>query len=273
MPELPEVEAVRRGLEDRLVGKSLTEVRVREPRLRRPVPPLSPWVGRRLLRVERRGKYLLWRFDEGTLLVHLGMSGHFAFAAPEVPPGRHDHVDFLFEENLLRYTDPRRFGLILPLDAAAERALEARLGLEPWDARLTPALARERVQERRRAIKEVLLAGDVVVGAGNIYACEALFHAGIHPDRPAGTLGEEDWARLLAALRAVFEAAIAAGGTTLRDHRTVEGKGGEYRDRLAVYGREGEPCPRCAEPVRRVLQGGRSTFFCPVCQSPGRTAW
>jgi len=266
MPELPEVEAVRRGLEERLVGNILTEVRVREPRLRRPVPSLAPWIGRRLLRVERRGKYLLWRFAEGTLLVHLGMSGRLAFVAPDEPPGRHDHLDFLFEGILLRYTDPRRFGLVAPLDAAAEWALEARLGLEPWDERLTPAWACAKVQGRRRAIKEVLLSGDVVVGAGNIYACEALFHAGIHPGRPAGTLGEEDWARLLAALRAVFEAAIAAGGTTLRDHRTVEGKGGEYRDRLAVYGREGEPCPNCGTPVRRVTQGGRSTFFCPLCQ-------
>lgn len=273
MPELPEVEAVRRGLDERLAGARLTEVQVREPRLRQPVPALAAWVGRRLLRVERRGKYLLWRFDEGTLLVHLGMSGHFTFVAPEVPPGRHDHVDFLFEEHLLRYGDARRFGLILPLEADAERALEARLGLEPWDARLTPEFARERVQGRRRAIKEVLLSGDVVAGAGNIYACEALFLAGIAPDRPAGTLDEEDWARLLAALRAVFEAAIAAGGTTLRDHRTVAGKGGEYRGRLSVYGREGEPCPRCGAPVRRVVQGGRSTFFCPVCQPPGRTAW
>lgn len=269
MPELPEVEAVRRGLEDRLVGKSLTEVRVREPRLRRPVPLLASWVGRRLLRVERRGKYLLWRFDEGTLLVHLGMSGRIAFVAPDVPPGRHDHLDFLFAETLLRYTDPRRFGLVEPLDAAAERTLEARLGFEPWDERLTPAWARAKVQGRRRAIKEVLLAGDVVVGAGNIYACEALFLAGIPPGRPAESLDEGDWARLIAALRAVFEAAIAAGGTTLRDHRTVEGKGGEYRGRLAVYGREGEPCPRCATPVRRVTQGGRGTFFCPSCQRSG----
>lgn len=273
MPELPEVEAVRRGVEERIAGRCLTEVRVREPRLRRPVPPLAPWIGRRLLRVERRGKYLLWRFAEGTLLVHLGMSGRLAFVAPDVPPGRHDHVDFLFEGSLLRYTDPRRFGFIAPLDADAERAMEARLGLEPWDERLTPAWARAKVRGRRRAVKEVLLFGDVVAGAGNIYACEALFLAGIHPGRPAETLDEDDWARLLAALRALFEAAIAAGGTTLRDHRTVAGEAGAYRGRLAVYGREGEPCPRCATPVRRVVQGGRSTFFCPVCQPPERTAW
>lgn len=274
MPELPEVEVVRRGLERSVLGHTVRAARVREPRLRWRVPDelARSLSGASLRAVERRGKYLLLDFGRGTLLVHLGMSGNFRFltTAASETPGRHDHVDLEFEHGTLRYHDPRRFGAMLWHDADAGPVLAhpllAPLGAEPLSDAFDGALLHRQTRSRPGAIKPVLLGGAVVVGVGNIYASESLFRAGIRPTTPARRIALARCERLAAAIRETLAEAIARGGSTLRDFVSSEGAAGCYQTASLVYGRAGEPCRTCGEPVRALRQQQRSTYYCPRCQ-------
>lgn len=273
MPELPEVETVRRGLDAVFVGRTLRTVVARRPDLRWPIPTDldSRLAGATLRAVRRRSKYLLLDFDKGTLILHLGMSGTLRHREPGEPPGRHDHVDLDFGDRLLRFHDPRRFGAVLwsdqdPADQQAAHPLFARLGIEPFDPRFDGALLYAGLRGRRVAIKQVLLAGTVVVGVGNIYACESLFLAGIRPTRMAGRLRRVDCERLAEAIRLTLSRAIEAGGTTLKDFVSSGGESGYFQLQVHVYGRAGLPCTVCGTAVRMIRQQQRATFFCPVCQ-------
>ena len=250
-------------------------VTVRDPRLRWPVPPRLPALlaGRTVERIRRRGKYLLWEFAHGTLISHLGMSGAWRVwpRRRTVPPaGTHDHVDVLFTAACVRLTDPRRFGALLWHDArngnVTAHPLLAGLGIEPFDARFDGAWLYRHTRSRAAAIKQVLLAGDVVVGVGNIYASESLFRARISPKRQARRIGLVRYEALATAVREVLTEAIAVGGSTLRDFVGADGADGYFMLDARVYDRAGQPCRVCATPIVRVVQGQRATFFCRVCQ-------
>lgn len=269
MPELPEVEVTRRSFAERIRGARIVSVRLGKP-LRWPLGrEPGRLAGRVVVEVLRRGKYLWLALDEGGLLLHLGMSGSLSFSRDAPPAGPHDHFDLSTTQGLLRLHDPRRFGAVVwssALDADPARKLLSTLGVEPFDEAFTGAYLRARLRGRRTAIKQALLAGDVVVGVGNIYACEALFRAGIDPRTPAGRLGPLRCERLAEAVRQTLQAAVEAGGSTLRDFRDTHGRGGQFQLMAQVYEREGRPCPRCATALRRIVQGQRSTYFCPGCQ-------
>ncbi|ABM96186.1 bifunctional DNA-formamidopyrimidine glycosylase/DNA-(apurinic or apyrimidinic site) lyase [Methylibium petroleiphilum] len=277
MPELPEVEVTRLSLVDRLRGAEIAGVRVGKP-LRWPLGCApSTLVGRRLLDVNRRGKYLWFALgarpgvaaDDGGLLLHLGMSGSLNLSTHAEPPGPWDHFDLATSHGLLRLTDPRRFGAAVwssSRDEGAAGKLLAGLGVEPLEAGFTAALLHARLRGRRVAVKQALLAGDIVVGVGNIYASEALFLAGIDPRTPGHRISLARCERLVDAVRAVLARAVAVGGSTLRDFRDAHGLGGAFQNEARVYGREGEPCTTCGGTVRRIVQGQRSTYFCPHCQ-------
>jgi formamidopyrimidine-DNA glycosylase len=270
MPELPEVEVTRRGIAAALRGARVTSVRLGKP-LRWPlgVDP-ARLVGAPVGDITRRGKYLWLPLDPtGGLLLHLGMSGSLALLHAAPPAGPHDHFDLATDRGTLRLNDPRRFGAVVwapAIDAEPAATLLARLGAEPFDPALTPAGFHAALHARRAPIKAVLLAGDVVVGAGNIYACEALFQAGIHPALRADRISRPRAERLLAAVRTTLARALELGGSTLRDFTDVHGMSGAYQASAAVYGREGQACTRCGKAVRRLVQGQRSTFFCSGCQ-------
>jgi formamidopyrimidine-DNA glycosylase len=282
MPELPEVEVTRRGIEMPLLGATVHRLRLGKP-LRWPLG-CTPGrlAGARVGAVQRRGKYLwlpLERPDgegaEGGLLLHLGMSGSLAWLdgrAAQAPFGAHDHFDLVTERGTLRLTDPRRFGAVVyskGLDQAPAAELLAKLGAEPFDTSFTAAHFHAALRGRRAPIKAVLLAGNVVVGAGNIYACEALYRAGIHPATPAQRLGRERAGRLLQSVRETLAQAVVLGGSTLRDFADAHGAAGAFQEQgAAVYGREGLPCGRCGGAIRRIAQGQRSTYYCPRCQRP-----
>jgi formamidopyrimidine-DNA glycosylase len=269
MPELPEVETARRSFAQRIQGARVTQVRQGKP-LRWPLgcAPQS-LVGQKVGGVTRRGKYLWLPLERGGLLLHLGMSGSLAFADHCEAPGPHDHFDLVTSQGTLRLTDPRRFGAVvwsaaIEVDPAAQ--LLARLGLEPFDPEFTGAYLHARLRGRRVAIKQALLAGGIVVGAGNIYACEALFEAGIDPRTVAHRISRPRCERLAAAVRNTLQTALHLGGTTLRDFRDAHGMAGQFQQQARVYGRQGLTCQVCATPIRRIVQGQRSTFFCPGCQ-------
>lgn len=278
MPELPEVEVTRRALAPDVEGGIIRALVLRERRLRWPVPAnLSQrLVGRRLLRLERRGKYLLWRFERGTLVSHLGMSGSWRVHRDQAPaPGPHDHLDLVVEQadglRILRLTDPRRFGFLL-WQGDGERGLRrnarlARLGVEPFGSEFDGAYLYAHTRGRRGAIKTVLLAGEIVVGVGNIYASESLFESGIDPRTPAQRLSRRRCDRLAQAVRTVLARAIEVGGSSLRDFVGVDGRSGYFMLDAQVYERNGLGCRRCRTArIRRIIQGGRATYFCPRCQ-------
>jgi len=278
MPELPEVEVTRRTIAPEVEGGIIGAVELRERRLRWPVPPGLPQrlAGRRLERIERRGKYLLWRFEHGTLLSHLGMSGSWrVYRDSAPPPGRHDHFDLVIEHprgrRILRLTDPRRFGALLWVAGGDEplrrNALLSHLGIEPFDPGFDGAFLHLNTRGRRTSIKQLLLSGSVVVGVGNIYASESLFEAGIDPRTAAWRLSAPRSGRLADAIRAVLGRAIEAGGSSLRDFIGADGRSGEFIDTARVYGRYGLVCLRCRKAtIRRVVQAGRATYLCPGCQ-------
>ena len=275
MPELPEVETVRRGLEIAMAGKRLIKVEQRRPDLRRPFPPdfALRLTGRRVESLARRAKYLTLHLDDSSvLLIHLGMSGRMLIGPIDTQaPGTHDHVRFEIEGGTrVVFNDARRFGLmdLFPLAALAAHPLLRDLGPEPLDDDFTAKELGVRIAGRSSAIKVVLLDQTVVAGIGNIYASEALFRAAIAPERPAETLTKKELARLVPAIKAVLQEAIAAGGSTLRDHRRPDGELGYFQHAFAVYDREGEPCPGCTcrEGIRRLVQGGRATFYCAARQ-------
>lgn len=272
MPELPEVEVVRKGLQERLPGAVVRRVEVRASALRWPVPQDLPELlrGRAPLAVERRGKYLMLRFPEGCLIVHLGMSGTLRFLQGAPAPGRHDHVDIGFDDGVLRYHDPRRFGAMLWHPSAdgevlAHPLLRA-LGVEPFSDAFDGALLHRATRGRRVPVKQLLLAGRVVVGVGNIYASECLFRAGILPSTPAGRLGRERCERLAQAVRSTLADAIARGGSTLRDFVATDGAIGHFQRDADVYGRAGLPCRKCGAPIRTRTDQQRATYWCPRCQ-------
>jgi len=269
MPELPEVETTRRGLETHITGREIAALRVRETRLRWPITAhVRPGVtGRRIERLERRAKYLLLRLDNGCLIIHLGMSGSLRFLPQAAEPGKHDHYDIeLTGGGIVRYNDPRRFGSLHYSTAPEAHPLLAALGPEPlseaFDGRLLWQLSRG----RRTAVKSFIMDSHVVVGVGNIYASEALFRAGIHPARPAGRISLARYEQLAAAIKAVLADAIRSGGTTLRDFVGGDGKPGYFRQSLAVYERAGEPCRLSGHPIRRRVIGQRASYYCPGCQ-------
>lgn len=269
MPELPEVETTRRGLLPHLLGRRVRGAVVRNGCLRWPV---TRDLGRKLrgeevLAIRRRGKYLLFDFPHGHLLVHLGMSGRLSLLPDDAPVRVHDHVDVQLEgRQVLRLTDPRRFGAVLWMRDPARHALLRDLGLEPLEAEFTGEALTLLARGRSVAVKQFLMNGRIVTGVGNIYAAEALFRAGIHPLRSVARISRDRWDRLAAAVRETLEAALAAGGTTLRDFASADGAPGYFRGQCAVYGREGKPCIRCGTPIRARRQGQRSTFYCPACQ-------
>ncbi len=271
MPELPEVETTRRGIAPHILGQRVQAVQVRDPRLRWPVPAdlQEQLVGQQVEAVDRRGKYILVRFQSGHLLVHLGMSGRLrVLPGPGVPPDRHDHYDIVFVSGAtLRYTDPRRFGTCLWLagEPGAHWLLRG-LGPEPLDAGFDGAHLHRSGAGRRVAVKNLLMNAQVVVGVGNIYANEALYRAGIDPRRAAGRIARARYDRLADAVKAVLAEAIEQGGTTLRDYYRGDGSPGFFALHLGVYGRQGERCRVCGDAVRQVVVGQRSTYYCPSCQ-------
>lgn len=270
MPELPEVETVRRAIEPGLCGRRIERVVVREPRLRWPVQRrlVRELPGQCIQAVRRRGKYLLLRLDAGTLLIHLGMSGSLRISSPKHQPGSHDHLDIQFsQDHLLRLHDPRRFGSIhwTRTDPARHWLLRD-LGPEPLGPAFDGVYLYARTRGRRVAIKNLLMNARIIAGLGNIYANEALYAAGVHPARVAGRLSAARCERLAAAVRKVLERAIAAGGTTLRDFHEPSGRPGYFYIALKVYGHGGEPCPGCGTTLRRLQQTHRATFYCPRCQ-------
>jgi formamidopyrimidine-DNA glycosylase len=279
MPELPEVEVTRRSIAARLRGARVLSVRVGKP-LRWPLGCAPEGlVGSRLGEVMRRGKYLWLPLQrdaarqhagmDGGLLLHLGMSGALAVHDAAAEPGPHAHFDLGTTQGLLRLTDPRRFGAVLwspGIDEAPAAGLLAHLGAEPFDPALTPQVLHAACRRRKVAIKTLLLGGQVVVGAGNIYACEALFRAGIDPRTRCDRLSLPRCTRLLAALRETLGRALELGGSTLRDFSDAHGVAGAFQAEALAYGREGQTCLRCGATVRRIVQAQRSTFFCPACQ-------
>ena len=269
MPELPEVEVTRQSFRERIHGARVTAVRLGKP-LRWPLGcEPSALVAQTVGDVARRGKYLWLALDDGGLLMHLGMSGSLAFSDAPGDAGAHDHFDLVTTRGTLRLTDPRRFGAVVwspAPDAGMAAKLLAGLGLEPFDPAFTGAHLHAALKRRRVAVKLALLSGDIVVGAGNIYACEALFAAGIDPRTRSDRVSLARCERLAAAIRDTLARALALGGSTLRDFRDAHGMAGEFQLQAQVYGRAGEACGHCGTTIRRVVQGQRSTFFCPSCQ-------
>ena len=271
MPELPEVEITRRGVAPYVIDQKIVRVEVRESRLRWPVPDAlaEELPGRRFASVGRRAKYLLFQCDSGVLLVHLGMSGSLRMTPENEPPGKHAHVDIVFDSgSALRFTDPRRFGSMLWQPAGArEHPLLLGLGPEPLGDEFDGSLLYRKSRGRKSAVKNLIMDSHTVVGVGNIYACEALFLAGIHPARAGGRISAERYEKLAEAIRLVLGDAIRAGGTTLRDFSGGDGKPGYFKQQLNVYGRGGEECVRCSAILREIRLGQRSTVFCPACQT------
>jgi formamidopyrimidine-DNA glycosylase len=276
MPELPEVEVTRRGVAPHIEGRVVEQAVLRREGLRWPFPPgLSELLaGRRIIATGRRGKYLLIEFEHGTLIVHLGMSGHLRVLPPGIEPRKHDHFDLVVTgpegRQVLRLHDPRRFGAVLwhgkDEGDLEEHMLLRGLGVEPLGEGFSGELLWRETRKRNAPIKQVLLAGDIVVGVGNIYACESLFRAGINPKTPAARISRTRYDRLAEAIKDILAAAIVQGGSTLRDFIAVNGQSGYFQQTYFVYDRAGVPCRNCGSPVRQIKQGQRSTFYCVQCQ-------
>lgn len=271
MPELPEVETTLRGLIPHLLGRQVIQVLVRTPALRWPLPGhLAELLsGQTILGLSRRAKYLLIAFEQGTVLLHLGMSGHLRMVPSHTPAGKHDHIDLqLSDGQQLRYHDPRRFGALLWIEQEDlhTHPLLSRLGPEPFAPEMTGGYLYSHARGRRVTVKSFIMDQRIVVGVGNIYASEALFRAGIHPQRAAGRVSRARFDALAAAMREVLSAAIAAGGTTLRDFSNAAGRPGYFSQQLRVYGRSGQPCPNCGAFLCQQRIAQRASYFCPHCQ-------
>jgi len=270
VPELPEVETTRRGIRSALRGRRITGMVLREPRLRWPVDAslVTNLPGQQVRDVRRRAKYLLIELEHGTLIAHLGMSGSLRVLPLATPLLTHDHYDLVLDSGrCLRFNDPRRFGSLLWVtDDPEAHALLKDLGPEPLERDFHADYLARKARSRKVAIKQFLMDQRVVVGVGNIYASEALFRAGINPRRAAGRVTRPQFERLVQAVQAVLGEAIRQGGTTLRDYVNAEGTPGYFRQKLYVYERAGERCRQCGAAIRQVVQGQRSTYFCPRCQ-------
>lgn len=271
MPELPEVETTARGIAPYITGVTLTGIDIRQPQLRWPVPEDLGFTlaGKRVEAVSRRGKYVLWQFTDGVLLVHLGMSGSLRVITQPVPPGKHDHIDFLFAGGVvLRFNDPRRFGCVLWSNEPIDRhPLIKDLGPEPLSEDFSGLALYSQSRNRKTPVKSFIMDSHVVVGVGNIYANEALFLAGIHPTRPVGRISKTRYLKLADCIRLVLIRAIEQGGTTLRDFVNEAGKPGYFQQQLSVYGRKGEPCRQCSNALEEIRISNRSTVFCRLCQT------
>ncbi len=270
MPELPEVETTRRGIERALERRRVDALRVYDRRLRWPIEDglAEEVAGQQVRRIGRRAKYLLLELERGTLILHLGMSGSLRLRPADAPRLKHDHYALLISSGQeLRFHDPRRFGsLHYTRENPVEHRLLRALAPEPFDAAFDGAYLRRITRTRRAAIKQVLLNGRLVTGVGNIYASEALFRARISPRRAARRLTRPECLRLVRAVRATLTAAIRAGGTSLRDYVGTDGDPGAFRQKLYVYERDGAPCRVCRTPIRKIVQGQRSSYYCPHCQ-------
>ena len=268
MPELPEIETIRRGMSPELQGKTVSEVIVRNGNLRWPVPQDldKTLINQTVMSISRRGKYLLFDFKVGTLLIHLGMSGYLRILDKSMACVKHDNFDIVFTDGkALRLNDSRRFGAVLWTQNPQWHPLLKHLGPEPLEA-LSPRYLADKAKKSSVAIKQFLMDSHIVVGVGNIYANEALFLAGVHPQKSAKNLKIQDWERVTAAIVHTLTLAIESGGTTLKDFRDSTGKPGYFQQKLKVYGREGESCYTCGSLLNGVRLSGRATVFCPRCQ-------
>lgn len=270
MPELPEVETTCAGIRPHLQGQILKHFIVRETRLRWPVEVVhaKKFENQILQTVERRAKYILLKFDVGILVIHLGMSGSLRVLDEKLAPEKHDHVDIVFENNkTLRYHDPRRFGAIVWIEGDLDQhKLFSRLGPEPLTEDFSAEYLFKKSRGRKLSIKQFVMDAHVVVGVGNIYANEALFSAGIHPEREAGRISNKRYQVLVSEIKLVLGRAIAQGGTTLKDFQNPEGKPGYFAQSLNVYGRKGEPCVNCGRKLDELRLNNRSTVLCRACQ-------
>ena len=270
MPELPEVETTRRGLLPNLSGRSFQKAIIRNPSLRWPVPMrlASRLKGQLVRTIERRGKYLLFRCNSGTLMIHLGMSGSLRIVSSEEPPIKHDHIDLIFSSgNVLRYHDPRRFGSFHWITNGQEHPLLASLGPEPLSEKFDGNYLFEQSRRRSISVKQFIMDGKIVVGVGNIYASEALFLSGIRPGKASKRISRERYLKLAASIKIVLQSAIKEGGTTLRDFVGASGLPGYFSLKLNVYGRQGRKCNLCQAIIRCKVLGQRASFYCPACQS------
>ncbi len=269
MPELPEVETTRRGIAPHVLGNAVSKVIIRQPRLRWPIPTqiTRSLPGHKLLSLNRRGKYLLFGFAHGSLILHLGMSGSLRVLPTDTPARKHDHFDLVFGPQCLRLRDPRRFGAVLWTSEPVEQhPLIASLGPEPLSENFTGEYLFKRSRRRRIAVKQFIMDGKTVVGVGNIYASEALFQAGILPTRPCGGISAARYARLASTIREILASAIESGGTTLQDFLQANGNPGYFAQELQVYGRNGESCPSCGSAIRRQIIAQRASYYCTRCQ-------
>ncbi len=287
MPELPEVETTRRGIEPHIDGQRITKMEIRQPKLRWPIPEHLPQTvkGLTVLATKRRAKYLLIELGRplpakgssaaadviplvGTLIIHLGMSGSLRIiqGKPQ-PPAKHEHFDIRFNNQyLLRFTDPRRFGACLWMSYDESLAILDNLGPEPLDDVVDGDYLFKKSRKRVVNIKSFIMDQKIVVGVGNIYASECLYLSGINPQKAAGKISKVKYAALVIAIKQVLKKAISEGGTTLKDFVGSDGKPGYFAQQLNVYGRKGHPCPHCQSPIKQITQGQRSTFYCSACQ-------
>ncbi|WP_413700772.1 bifunctional DNA-formamidopyrimidine glycosylase/DNA-(apurinic or apyrimidinic site) lyase [Psychromonas sp. KJ10-10] len=269
MPELPEVETSRRGISPHIVGSSINKVVIRQPQLRWKITDdLQSYLkNKELLSIDRRAKYLLLNFQSGTLLIHLGMSGSLRICPLQSTPEKHDHADFIFEQCLLRYTDPRRFGAILWLGLTPlESSLLSHLGPEPLSDDFTGKYLFELAGSRKIPVKQFIMDQKVVTGVGNIYATEALFTAGINPKRATGNISLKRYLLLTTAIKDILKVAIKQGGTTLKDFVGGDGKPGYFQQTLLIYGKTGQQCPKCDKPLKSLKLATRNSVYCPQCQ-------
>ncbi|HED33054.1 MAG TPA: bifunctional DNA-formamidopyrimidine glycosylase/DNA-(apurinic or apyrimidinic site) lyase [Gammaproteobacteria bacterium] len=270
MPELPEVETSRSGIEPYILHQTVTCVIIRQKKLRWPIPASikTQLVGQAIQRVERRGKYILLRTEAGTLILHLGMSGSLRITDKNTVAEKHDHLDICFNnKKILRLRDPRRFGAVLwtrtnPL----KHKLLKNLGPEPLSADFNAGYLYQASRNRKVAIKTLIMNSQIVVGVGNIYASESLFMAGINPKRSAHKISQARCQKLAIAIKDILQLAIKQGGTTLKDFSRQDGKPGYFQQTLAVYGRADKPCIHCENPIKQITQTQRSTFYCSHCQ-------
>ncbi|QMT59005.1 bifunctional DNA-formamidopyrimidine glycosylase/DNA-(apurinic or apyrimidinic site) lyase [Legionella sp. PC997] len=271
MPELPEVETTKEGIKSHLEGQTIQEVTVRNSKLRIPVPPNLDQLcaGKKIVAVFRRAKYILIQLSKGYLLIHLGMSGHLRIVEAKSEPEKHDHILLTLTNGcMLRFCDPRRFGLFLYIDENPyQHPLFAHLGPEPLSNEFNGHYLVQRAKNKNKPIKSLIMDNEIVVGVGNIYATESLFLANIHPATPAKMLSELRCQVLTKQIKEVLKQAILCGGTTLRDFYAFDGKPGYFSMSLKVYGRKNQPCLLCQHPIKSLLIAGRNSFFCPNCQN------
>lgn len=268
MPELPEVETTKNGLIPHLVNQKVKIVNINFPKLRWEIPTHIPntLTGHKLHSIERRGKYLLFGFNPGTLIIHLGMSGSISISASSSTPIKHDHFEIHFDNNIImRLNDPRRFGCVLFTVDGTHKLLDG-LGPEPLGESFTNFHLFEKSRNKRQNVKSFIMDSKIVVGVGNIYACESLFLSKINPTTPAQEISKAKFEELSINIRLILATSIKAGGTTLNDFSDVDGKPGYFAQTLMVYGRHGLPCSSCSGNVARIVQNQRSTFYCPTCQ-------